>query len=237
MAITTATIQVRRGLLKDFNPAKLRPGEWAVSVDIESNRQIVYMCFSAGVVKRMGTLEDFQEQIKEVTQHILQGYKMKLDDHTLQKIEEIKTYKDTLLFEVQVIKDEIFHAKDTIDHSFSYISNFDKELQEVLIPQINKWYQEVGQYVNESKRWAVGQIEQPETLKDNSKYYAEQSKMEYVRAKNEADRAMLYSGIVTPTFQVDFETMELIETIGSGIEFELSENKELIFKFTGGTGV
>ena len=50
-------IQVRRGVKDDFDPTKMLPGEWAVSIDTDTNNQIVWMCFKAGVVKRMGTYE------------------------------------------------------------------------------------------------------------------------------------------------------------------------------------
>ena len=33
MAITSAIMQMRRGLEADFDPDKMRPGEWAVSTD------------------------------------------------------------------------------------------------------------------------------------------------------------------------------------------------------------
>lgn len=52
-------IQMRRGQSVDFDPSKMLPGEWAVSTDNESQKQMVYMCFAPGVVKRMATLEDF----------------------------------------------------------------------------------------------------------------------------------------------------------------------------------
>lgn len=52
-------IQMRRGQSVDFDPSKMLPGEWAVSIDNESQKQMVYMCFAPGVVKRMATLEDF----------------------------------------------------------------------------------------------------------------------------------------------------------------------------------
>ena len=52
-------IQMRRGQSADFDPSKMLPGEWAVSIDNESQKQMVYMCFAPGVVKRMATLEDF----------------------------------------------------------------------------------------------------------------------------------------------------------------------------------
>ena len=67
-------IQVRRGVKDDFDPTKMLPGEWAVSIDTDTNNQIVWMCFKAGVVKRMGTYEDFKAQIKDATKDIRDEY-------------------------------------------------------------------------------------------------------------------------------------------------------------------
>lgn len=53
-------ITMRKGLYADFNPMKMLPGEWAVTIDADTQHQVVYMCFGAGIVKRMGTLEDFE---------------------------------------------------------------------------------------------------------------------------------------------------------------------------------
>lgn len=279
MAITTATIQVRRGLLKDFNPTKLRPGEWAVSVDIETNRQIVYMCFSPGVTKRMGTLEDFEEQIREMTNSILEQYQLELNqiktgtikettqikNSTLQELNSLivqnniilKQYQDEMnelktstIEETTQIKNsavqelndfivrfnltssqlmaEIETAKNSVSQSETYISVFENELRTLLVPQIQE-------SVLMSQRWAIGIQDDLSSLTDNSKYYSEQAKREYMRAKNEADRAEQYSGIIAPRFQIDFETMELIETTkGSGVVFELNQDKELLMTFTGG---
>lgn len=59
-------IQMRRGNYDDFDPLKMRVGEWAVSIDSDSNKQIVWMCFAPGVVKRMGTVEDFNVEIQRL---------------------------------------------------------------------------------------------------------------------------------------------------------------------------
>ena len=59
-------IQMRRGYKADFDPTKMLPGEWAVSIDNESQKQMVYMCFAPGVVKRIATLEDFQNELGKV---------------------------------------------------------------------------------------------------------------------------------------------------------------------------
>lgn len=65
MAITNAIMQMRRGLEADFDPDKMRPGEWAVSTD----KKYVRMCFSVGVCVRMATYDAFEkdmEQIEEI---------------------------------------------------------------------------------------------------------------------------------------------------------------------------
>lgn len=56
-------IQMRRGAYAEFDPSKMLPGEWAVSTDNESQKQMVYMCFAPGVVKRMAALEDLQNEL------------------------------------------------------------------------------------------------------------------------------------------------------------------------------
>lgn len=81
-------IQMRGGLKVDFDPWKMKPKEWAVSVDPETENQIVWMCFRPGVVKRMGTYEDFREQIMEITDEIAEEFS--------QTINEIKVYMEGL---------------------------------------------------------------------------------------------------------------------------------------------
>ena len=59
-------IQMRRGLEVDFNPDKMKPGEWAVSLD----KKYVRMCFTPGLCFRMATYESFEEDMQEI-QNIL----------------------------------------------------------------------------------------------------------------------------------------------------------------------
>lgn len=91
------TIQMRRGLKVDFDPQKMLPGEWAVSIDPETENQIVWMCFKAGVVKRMGTYEDFRAQIEEATDDIREQY--------TDTFNEIKLYMEGLAAETGQNKD------------------------------------------------------------------------------------------------------------------------------------
>ena len=92
-------IQMRRGNKADFDPSKMLPGEWAVAINNETQNQIVWMCFRAGVVKRMGTYEDFKEQIKEATEKIKNEYK-----------EEFQT----ILGEIEKLAEQTSENKDTV---------------------------------------------------------------------------------------------------------------------------
>lgn len=62
MAITSAIMQMRRGLEADFDPDKMKPGEWAVSTD----KKYVRMCFSPGVCVRMATYEAFENDMEQI---------------------------------------------------------------------------------------------------------------------------------------------------------------------------
>lgn len=64
MAINTtnATMQMRRGNEADFDPDKMSPGEWSVSLD----KKYVRMCFLPGLCIRMATYEGFEEDMKEI---------------------------------------------------------------------------------------------------------------------------------------------------------------------------
>ena len=72
-------IQMRRGLKTDFDATKMLPGEWAVSLDDDTYKQIVWMCFSAGITKRMATYEDMAVDIKDATAEIETEYKAEFE--------------------------------------------------------------------------------------------------------------------------------------------------------------
>lgn len=86
------SINMRRGLLADFDPGKMTAGEWAVSIDPESENQIVWMCFAPGVVKRMGTYEDFRAQIAEISNDIINQFITALTEAQEQLQSDTETY-------------------------------------------------------------------------------------------------------------------------------------------------
>lgn len=66
-------IQMRRGAYAEFDPLKMKAGEWAVSTDSDTKKQQIWMCFAPGIVKRMGTVEDFNTEIQRLIQSYLDG--------------------------------------------------------------------------------------------------------------------------------------------------------------------
>lgn len=78
-------IQSRRGAYGDFDPDKMLPGEWASVLKDDPKAQdgkAVYMCFSAGDVKRMATYEDMKNNIQEATAEIIEQAKEEVKEDT-----------------------------------------------------------------------------------------------------------------------------------------------------------
>lgn len=78
-------IQSRRGAYGDFDPDKMLPGEWASVLKDDPKAQdgkAVYMCFSAGDVKRMATYEDMKNNIQEATAEIIKQAKEEVTEYT-----------------------------------------------------------------------------------------------------------------------------------------------------------
>ena len=67
-------ITMRKGPYDDFDPDKMLPGEWAVVLandPVVQDGKSVFICFSAGNVKRMATYEDMVQQFGDMTDDII----------------------------------------------------------------------------------------------------------------------------------------------------------------------
>lgn len=144
-------IQMRRGLKKDFDPYKMLPGEWAVSIDTQTQNQIVWMCFAAGVVKRMGTYEDFKEQISEIIGDYISEF-------------------DTIEQEVKRLASAIQQDAETIIQISDSIIN-------TYLPQIQQYFISAQNSAKEAESYAHGGTgTRPNENSDNAKYYYEKAK-------------------------------------------------------------
>lgn len=153
-------IYVRRGMEKDFDPEKMKAGEWAVSVDPDRKKQKIWMCFAPGVVKRLGTYEDFIDQIAEINADMMEQY--------------IKQFNDIL--------EQVEADKDIVVSDYEFIAEFKKILEETYMPNINtassnatsaaQTAQTAQEGATESATQAAESARQAEIAKDSAQKYS-----------------------------------------------------------------
>lgn len=168
-------IQMRKGLKADFDPTKMLPGEWAVSIDSDTSNQIVWMCFAAGVVKRMGTYEDFKDMIRDATKDIRDEYVTEFNSI----LERIDKLADT----TQKNRDTVVKIHDDIVNTYlpQIIENANLASSSAKIAVNNAAL---------SKSYAVGETgTRTGEDTDNSKYYSEQSQASSQTAQSYAEQA------------------------------------------------
>lgn len=161
-------IQMRKGLKADFDPTKMLPGEWAVSIDSDTSNQIVWMCFAAGVVKRMGTYEDFKDMIREATKDI----------------------RDEYVTEFNSILERIDKLADTTQKNRDTVVKIHDDIVNTYLPQIIENANLASSSATISKSYAVGGTgTRTGEDTDNSKYYSEQSQASSQTAQSYAEQA------------------------------------------------
>lgn len=228
MAIMTekATILMRRGLRQNFDPDQMTAGEWAVSIDTVKENQIVWMCFAPGMVKRMGTYEDFYTQIEEAMSDIRDQYIDIFDALKDQYIivfnnikNEAKVYSDNALAYADAALRQAENAKNHADAA--------AKSQTAAAGSSSQAAQSAGAAENYSKESEShshgGTGTRPGEDTDNSLYYSQLSRLEYERAKEEADRAEKFSGFVKPQFLLLNNRLYLKR--GSTVEFIAANNR------------
>jgi len=176
-------IRMRRGLLGELDESKLLAGEWAVTIDAETNRQQVLMCFGAGIVKRMGTYNDFSDMIAEISGDLLNSYKVEL--------EMIKSAVETMASEVNSDKEEVVIIHDGIVNTLmpqieQYAISTQTSAENASISEQNasryatnsldsaELSAEFSDLAKSYAKGGTGLREGEET--DNAKYYMEQAK-------------------------------------------------------------
>ncbi len=167
--------QMRRGLKNDFDPQKMLPGEWAVSIDSETSNQIVWMCFRAGVVKRMGTYEDFKAQIEEATEDIRELYEVTFNEikaYMEGLADEAEEYKNTAVSKAQEAAGSAAAAADSATTAAR-----EAEAASVSADEASSSADESENFRKLSESYAHGGTGvRPNENVDSSQYYYEQAK-------------------------------------------------------------
>lgn len=86
-------ILMRGGAYADFDPSKLKPREWAVVLENDPSARdgkAIYICFAAGVVKRISTYEDMYDDLLTATDDIREQYIQVFND-IKSEIEKLKS--------------------------------------------------------------------------------------------------------------------------------------------------
>ena len=186
-------IYVRRGMEADFDPEKMKPGEWAVSINSDRKKQKIWMCFAPGVVKRMGTYEDFVDQIENATDEIKQKY--------------ITAFSEIL----KQIEDD----KNVVDEEYQYIVSFKKAIDNTYIPQITAYANAAAS----SAKSAATAKTAAETYKNNAQTYMNNAKS-YMDAAKTA--AASITGALKPKGTVTFDNLPNISSVESGAMYNIS---------------
>ena len=186
-------IYVRRGMEADFDPEKMKPGEWAVSINSDRKKQKIWMCFAPGVVKRMGTYEDFVDQIENATDEIKQKY--------------ITAFSEIL----KQIEDD----KNVVDEEYQYIVSFKKAIDNTYIPQITAY---ANAAASRAKSAATAKTA-AETYKNNAQTYMNNAKS-YMDAAKTA--AASITGALKPKGTVTFANLPNISSVESGAMYNIS---------------
>ena len=212
-------IQMRRGNKADFDPSKMLPGEWAVAIDSDTQNQIVWMCFRAGVVKRMGTYEDFKEQIKEATAEIKNEYKEEFQT-ILDEIEKLAEQTSENRNTVVQIRDDTVNTY--LPKMLEYVKKAESSAERAEASQ-----QQTAESATKAQSYAVGGTGSREGEdSDNAKYYYQQAK----------DISEGLKGGLQPHGTVAFADLPALADVSTGWMFNISDEFTTTDDFKEGAG-
>lgn len=223
MALNSGKILMRRGQEVNFDPSKMTPGEWAVSLD----SKYVRMCFSPGVCVRMATYDAFEADMEQM-KNILQECKS-IEEFVERVYNEIKNIVIDVerieLASANALKSEQNALKSETNAKVSETVASDKAAEAILSAEtaVNKASEaanssiiatqksnKASEYANTASEAAIisqsyatggtGTRDGEDT--DNAKFYNEQSRSNAERAEDAAGRAVAIAG-------VDIATVEL----------------------------
>ena len=210
---------MRRGNKADFNPSKMLPGEWAVAIDSDTQNQIVWMCFRAGVVKRMGTYEDFKEQIKEATAEIKNEYKEEFQT-ILDEIEKLAEQTSENRNTVVQIRDDTVNTY--LPKMLEYVKKAESSAERAEASQ-----QQTAESATKAQSYAVGGTGSREGEdSDNAKYYYQQAK----------DISEGLKGGLQPHGTVAFADLPALADVSTGWMFNISDEFTTTDDFKEGAG-
>lgn len=168
-------ILMRGGAYADFDPSKLRPREWAVVLENDPSARdgkAIYICFAAGMVKRISTYEDMKDDLISATEDIKEQY--------IQALDEIKNEVERLANEAEDFKDTA-QAKAEEASNSAQVATQKSESASISAANAANNADLSEEYSRYSESYAVGTNGEvrPNDETDNSKYYKEECQRLY----------------------------------------------------------
>ena len=201
-------ITMRRGNPEDFDPTKMLPGEFAVTTGPDRKARKLYICFAPGIVKQLGTYEDFEDQIHDATSEIKQQY--------------LTAFNDILA--------QIEQDKNTAADEYAYIVSFKDSLEKTYIPEIAN---SIAAAASSATAANTAQ-EAAATYKDNAKTYMDNAAAYSKEAKAAASSI---TGALKPKGTVNFEELPDLADADSGDMYNVSNEFVSTADYKDGGGI
>ena len=213
MAVVTekVTMLTRRGLKKNFDPDQMTAGEWAVSIDTIKENQIVWMCFAPGVVKRMGTWDDFKDAIHDISDDIADQY-IKTFNEIKAAMEQIKSQTEGYKNTASAKASESSASAATASQKATNAAN-SANTAATKAAEASKSASDADIYATEAESYARGGTgTRPGEDADNAKKYYEQAR----------DVSQSLTGALKPMGTVVFSGLPALSAASSGDMYNIS---------------
>lgn len=184
---------MRKGRPEDFDPTKMLPGEFGVTIGTDRKARKLYICFAPGIVKQLGTYEDFEDQIQDATEEIKQQY--------LTAFNEILT--------------QIESDKNTATEEYAYVVQFKELLDSTYRIEIEDNVHAAATSASNAQEANV----QAQTYMDNAQTYMNNAE---AYAKEAKTAASSITGALKPKGTVTFANLPALSTVESGAMYNLS---------------
>ena len=201
-------ITMRRGNPEDFDPTKMLPGEFAVTTGPDRKARKLYICFAPGIVKQLGTYEDFEDMISDATVEVKEQY--------------ITAFNDILA--------QIEQDKNTAADEYAYIVSFKDSLEKTYIPEIAN---SIAAAANSATAANTAQ-EAAATYKDNAKTYMDNAAAYSKEAKAAASSI---TGALKPKGTVNFEELPDLADADSGDMYNVANEFVSTADYKDGGGI
>ena len=200
-------IVMRRGNPEDFDPTKMLPGEFAVTLGTGRKSRKLYICFAPGEVKQLGTYEDFEDMISDATVEVKEQY--------------ITAFNDIL--------QQIRTDREQVSEEYEYVSSFKTLLEGTYKAEIEQSVQNASDSAEKAAAYnASSEVykNDAKTYMDNAKLYAEQAK--------EVSEGL--KGALQPHGTLAFKALPPLDDVEEGWMYNISDEFTTTDDFKEGSG-